>query len=122
MIKKMKRRDFLKIGAAAGTGLMIGGKGIIRAADPPAGQSVEFKVAPIETVRMGLVGVGSRGSHLLKIFLGLEGVEVRALCDIVEEKVARGQSWVEEAGQAKPEGYTKGDYDFKRLCDHDGDR
>ncbi len=45
--------------------------------------------------------------------------EVRALCDIVEEKVARGQSWVKEAGQAKPEGYTKGDYDFKRLCDHD---
>ena len=36
---------------------------------------------------------------MLKVALSIEGVEIPAVCDIVEEKVARAQRLVEDAGQ-----------------------
>ena len=51
--------------------------------------------------------------NLLKI----EGVQLKAICDIVEEKVVRMQKRVVEAGQPKPAAYTRGDTDYKRLCE-----
>ncbi|MCP5115436.1 MAG: Gfo/Idh/MocA family oxidoreductase, partial [bacterium] len=48
-----------------------------------------------------------------------EGVEIPALCDIDESRLARAQDLVQTAGQAKPEGYSRGDTDFLRLCDRD---
>ena len=52
-------------------------------------------------------------AHLLNI----EGVEIRAVCDIVERSVANVQDMVAKAGKPKPDGYTRGDTDFRRLCD-----
>jgi hypothetical protein len=54
-------------------------------------------------VRLGFVAVGGRGVHMLRTALNLKGMEVVAVCDIVEEKVARAQRIVEEAGQEKPQ-------------------
>ncbi len=34
-------------------------------------------------VRLGFVGVGSRGTGMLKVALTLEGVEIPVVCDIV---------------------------------------
>lgn len=54
---------------------------------------------------------------LLRILLDLEGVQVKAVCDIIEDRVARAQQWVQDAGQAKPAGYARGERDFVRLCE-----
>jgi predicted dehydrogenase len=69
-----------------------------------------------ERVRLGLVGCGGRGRSLLRDMLGVDGVEVKAVCDIVPEKVERAQAMVEKAGQARPEGYSKGETDYENLC------
>jgi predicted dehydrogenase len=53
---------------------------------------------------------------MLKVALTIEGVEVPAVCDIVEEKVAKAQRLVEEAGQPKPKGFT-GSEDYKKIAD-----
>ena len=74
------------------------------------------KVPPIDPVRIGFVGVGGMGTNHVGNMLKIEGVEIRAVCDIVESKVARVQDMVVKAGQPKPEGYTRGDTDFQRLC------
>jgi predicted dehydrogenase len=79
--------------------------------------ATDVKSSAMETVRVGLVGVGSRGTWLLELLLGLEGVQVKAVCDIVGERVARAQDKVTAAGQPKPNGYTRGETDFKRLCE-----
>ena len=125
-VKQMKRREFLKVGAAAGLGTVLDKPGWAgRSAEPspgagPSGDTlVEFKVLPIDPVRVGFVGVGGMGSAHVRNFLKIEGVEIRAVCDIVEEKVARIQTWCEEAGRPRPEGYSRGDWDFRRLCDRD---
>ena len=118
----LDRRHFLKMGAAAaGVGSTIAGMGLLGCAKKRGlGEArSQFKVPPMETVRIGFVGVGGMGSHHVRTFLNIEGVEVRAVCDIVESKVKRIQDWVVEAGQPKPDGYSRGEYDFKRMCERD---
>ncbi len=95
-----ERRDVLKFAAVAAS------------ASAAAGQTTDDK-----PFRVGFVGVGGRGRGLLRNLLRLEKVEVPALCDINEENLARAQTMVTEAGQPKPEGYSRGDTDFRRLCD-----
>ncbi|HON91498.1 MAG: Gfo/Idh/MocA family oxidoreductase [Phycisphaerae bacterium] len=99
------RRVFLRLGAAGAAAWAVGGT------------TFASEVRPLETVRVGLVGIGGRGTVLLKILLGLEGVQVKAVCDIIEDRVVRAQGLVTAAGQAKPNGYSRGDTDFQRLCE-----
>ncbi len=124
--KALNRREFLKTGAAAGIAAALGkscvsaGKGkVVRGSAPlPAADTIlEFKVPPIDPVRIGFVGVGGMGSAHVRNFMKIEGVEIKAVCDIVEEKVARIQKWCVEAGRPKPEGYSRGERDFERLCE-----
>jgi predicted dehydrogenase len=67
-------------------------------------------------VRVGFVGVGGMGSVHVQNFLNMDGVVVKAICDIMEDKVARAGKWVEEAGQPSPKGYSRGPRDFERMC------
>ena len=104
MSTQYDRRNFLKLGATLGTGLALGELGISGCASLPKGSPARIKAAPIDTVRVGIVGVGKRGTHLLKILLRLEGVQIAAVCDIIEKKVVKAQWFTEEAGQPKPAG------------------
>ena len=113
------RRDFLKIGAAAGLSAAVAGLGLeaTAAAAPPGEARSQFKTAPIPTVRVGFVGVGGMGSAHVQNYLNIEGVEIKAICDIVPAKVERAQKWVVAAGQPKPAGYSNGPEDFRRMCE-----
>ena len=62
-------------------------------------------VAAEKVVRIGMVGVGNRGTGLLRNFLDLPGVAIPAICDINEANLKRGQGIVEKTGQKFPEGY-----------------
>jgi len=104
------RRSFLKLGAALGTAWAVGRN--CGLADAP-----DVKTPPIDNVRIGLVGIGSRGTHLLSLLLDQERVEVKAVCDIIPERVAKAQDMVTAAQQPQPAGYSRGETDFKRLCD-----
>ncbi len=122
---RLNRRDFLKYGTAAGVGAALSKSGLAGTAETlaagrqaaGAASLIDFKVAPVDPVRIGFVGVGGMGSAHVRNFLKIDGVEIKAVCDIVEEKTARIQTWCVEAGRPKPEAYNKGDWDFKRLCE-----
>ncbi len=94
----MDRRDFL---SAAGAALVPP----LRSADG--------------TVRVGIIGVGNRGTALLRLLISLEEVRIPAVCDIDPARVAAAQASVEKSGRAKPEGYGRDEYDFKRLMSRD---
>jgi predicted dehydrogenase len=70
-------------------------------------------------VRVGIVGVGARGTSLLHILINLKGCKVSALCDIVPEKVERAKKTVKHAGHGEAAGYTKGERDFERMCENE---
>jgi predicted dehydrogenase len=118
-IKTRSRRDFLKVGAAGVGAAMAGLKLVAPSEASPlaAGEArSQFRSKALPVVRIGFVGVGGMGSSHVQNFLRIDGVEVKAVCDVVPEKVERVQKWVVEAGQPKPEGYSAGPHDFERLC------
>jgi predicted dehydrogenase len=73
----------------------------------------------LEKVRIGMVGVGGMGTAHVSNFLKIKGCEIVAVCDIIEDRVVRTQNMAVEAGFPKPEGYSKGEFDFKRMCQRD---
>lgn len=113
------RRDFLKLASAVGAGLAFGATGVGGCAGWLTSSRKVVKAAAINTVRVGFVGVGRMGTNHVRNLLQIEGVVIGAVCDIVEEKVARIQQLVEEAGQARPAGYSRSETDFERMCQRD---
>src|SRR5271165_2750377 len=116
----ISRRDFLVKTAISGAGVVIADRAVnsyLMAATSKAATKTMIGVPfePRERVRLGIIGVGGRGTSLLKDLLSVDGVDVKAICDLVPEKVERAQKMVTDAGQPKPSGFSKGDSDFKNL-------
>lgn len=68
-----------------------------------------------QPVRVGMVGVGGRGTALLRTLADHAGVEVPAVCDIDDNAVARAQKLVAESGRAKPDAFARGPEDYRRM-------
>lgn len=85
----------------------------------PALNAYPYQLQKLDKVRIGMVGVGGMGTSHFSNFLKIEGCEVVAVCDIVESRVERAQKMAVDAGFKKPDGYSKGEYDFKRMCERD---
>jgi predicted dehydrogenase len=118
----LSRRDFVRAGTAAGIGATLipafgRTPGAYGRGPAPQQATPLFTAPPVERVRMGFVGIGGMGSVHLDNYLQLEGVEVKAVCDIVPAKVERAKAKVVQAGQPEPVGYDRGPRDFERLCD-----
>lgn len=66
----------------------------------PAGQSdmVAFAAEPIDTVRVGFIGLGMRGPDAVERFINIPGTKVVALCDIEQERVDSAQQILRRAG------------------------
>ncbi|MBW3545113.1 MAG: twin-arginine translocation signal domain-containing protein, partial [Bacteroidetes bacterium] len=50
-----------------------------------------YAAPKMETVRVGIIGLGMRGPGAVQRLSYLEGVEIKALCDIGQEQVAAAQ-------------------------------
>ena len=115
MNAKKDRRDFLRLGAGLGAAAALGEAR--RAAGGSAAREPESRgVKPIETVRVGFVGVGVKGSEHVANLLRLDGVELKAVCDIREEACAAARQMATAMGKPGPRSYTRGDRDFERMC------
>ncbi len=143
----LDRRELMKLGAAGLGAAVVGTAGLAGAAtDPgeaaapgvglPAGRSAAGRITlqapslgaapqhplaaePIETVRVGYVGVGLQGGGHVRNLLSIPGCRVVALCDIVPAKVERYQQRAVEAGFPEPAGYSDGPWDFVRMCEEE---
>ena len=78
-----------------------------------------FSQENVKTIRLGFIGVGGRGTGLLKVALVIKGVEAPAICDISEPNLTRALDLVEKARGKKPEGYSKGPTDYRRMLARD---
>lgn len=70
-------------------------------------------------LRFGFVGTGDRGSAHLDILLGMDSVEVPAICDINDAYLYRAKRWVTEAGKPEPKLYGKNQTDWMRMLERD---
>ena len=117
--RPFSRRDVLRTATGAAAALSLTRPGTAQAPPPPPGPGGSMMGVAFErrdVVRVGLIGCGSRGPGHVRNLVGIEGVEIKAVCDAVPERVARVQDRVEKAARPRPEGYSKGERDFENLC------
>ena len=98
----LNRRRFLGCSAAASLALSQGNLAEAAAGDAEA-----------RPVRLGVIGVGNRGTALLRALLEVPGTPIVAVCDREPKHRQRGQGIVEKARGLKPEAYD----DPRRVLD-----
>ena len=108
MTRESNRRQFLK--TLGGVGVGLSAARVARAARPPQ---------PMETLRIGLIGVGARGGGHLRRLLLLDGVEVKAVADIDEPMTREHLDYCEAQGHPRPDAYTRGEYDYRRMLERE---
>ncbi len=103
------RRDFVKKGALATAGVAL-------LPNLTFGSALsEAK----ETLNVGLIGVGLRGTNHLKNLLFRKDVKITAICDIDDRRNAIALDMIKEAAQKKPKVFNKGEYDYRNLLELD---
>jgi hypothetical protein len=80
-----------------------------------AGMPFEAK----SNVRMAVLGCGGRGTGVMRNFLGIDNVEVTAVCDLVQDHALKAQSVVERAGRKPPAVYAGTEHEFEKLLKRD---
>jgi len=111
------RRDLLKSGVAATIATTLIGTETVQAA--PAKTMIGVPFEKRDRVRLGVVGVGRRGLSMINDFLGVDNLDIVALCDNVKANAEKGKVMIEKAGRPSPAMYTDGDYAFEKLCQRD---
>lgn len=115
------RRLLLIIASIAVLAGCTGGSAIkVETPSRPAGQEdvVGLATEPIETVRIGIIGVGMRGRGAVYRFNHIPGAEVVALCDVRQECIDAGQQRLAKAGKPAAAEYC-GEDAWKALCERD---
>lgn len=85
----------------------------------PAGQESVLGLAadPIDTVRVGFVGLGMRGSSAVHRFTRVPDSKITALCDIENDRVQKCAEYLENNGLPKAETYGGEEESWKQLCE-----
>ncbi len=67
----------------------------------PEGQTdvIGLTVEPLETVRVGIIGLGMRGPGAVQRFIHIPGVEIVALCDVEEDRTKNANKILVQAGR-----------------------
>ena len=93
---------------------------MIHSAQPPrpAGQTdvIGLTCAPMDTVRIAVIGLGMRGEEAVRRLTYLEGIKIVALCDVRPEFVERSLDFLRLKGFDEAVGYS-GQEDWKRVCE-----
>lgn len=126
---KQKRRDFLKASSLAGLGLVSTGftntqpQNIesTNTTNPEKPFVQKFNMsgyaAPkLETVRIGFVGLGNRGPAAVKRMTKIEGVDIKGLSDIRQEKAEAAKKILEGTSHNPTLYYGKEDA-WKKMCE-----
>ncbi|HJN19003.1 MAG TPA: Gfo/Idh/MocA family oxidoreductase, partial [Armatimonadota bacterium] len=107
MKKELTRREFISTGSAS---LALG----LGASALPL-----LAAAADETVRCGFIGVGGRGTALLKAALRLANVQVTAVCEPDPDNLNRALDRIEDARGKRPNTVGYGPWSYRDLLASD---
>lgn len=87
----------------------------------PAGQSdvLQLTAPPMDTVRVGFIGLGMRGPGAVERFAQIEGTAVKGLCDVEADRVEACQELLEKLGRPRATGYSGSTEAYKEMCERD---
>ncbi len=125
-INKENRRDFLKktgllsLGVA-GVGLS-GCTGSKEKHVQPLRQNQNqifnmhgYAAPRLDVVRVAVIGLGNRGSGTVRRLASIEGVEIKALCDLEADRVNKAAESIKHLGH-KPDFYSGNEEEWKKVC------
>ena len=115
--KEINRREFIRVAGAAGIGLAAGLNATAKPTEKQSTQIEGFAAPKLDTVRAAFIGVGARGSGHVAQMLMIDGVEIKAICDIHEPTARASAKRCTDAGRPQPALYTNGPDDFKNMLD-----
>jgi predicted dehydrogenase len=119
--KGISRRSFLQASAFASAGAVAAGNLSAQqaAVTSGSGQAQTMLGVPFkkhDKVRLGIIGLGERGTGHVRDFLAIPDVEITAICDIVPDAVEKARQRIVAAGKKEPAIYGKNEDDWKNLC------
>lgn len=74
-----------------------------------------YAAPKLETVRIGMIGLGMRGSDAVERLSYIDGLEITALCDKYPDRVAKSQKTLEKMKRTKAKEFS-GEEGWKALC------
>lgn len=123
-----KRRDFLKLTGLTGLGLMsssLTGCATLGANTKPYGGAHKqrfnmsgYAAPKIETVRVGIIGLGMRGPGAVNRISHIDGVEIKGLSDLIPDRVDSAKKSL-NSSRHNPTSYSGSEDAWKALCDRD---
>lgn len=73
----------------------------------------------IDTVRVGFIGLGARGTGAVRRFTYVSGAKIVALSDLHSDRVEKSQALLEKANLPAAFNYSGEEDSWKELCDRD---
>ena len=113
----MQRRNFLKAAALAGLAAQAGCRSLSRFPMRKGPCMAGFRAPALEKVRVGLLGVGHRGSGAAARLSSVPGVEITAIGDLYEDRVAKQVKALTEKGRPAPKGFFGSNDCWRSLCE-----
>ena len=131
---KSNRRNFLKTTAAAGAGALAGGIISGCKSKEPASNMPEvieavrkshvktfnmsgYAAPPIPVVRVGVIGLGSRGTGAVQRLSYIDGLEIKALGDLRQVAVEASQNYLASIGRPKALEFYGDENAWKKLAE-----
>ena len=95
------------------------GRIVLETPKRPAGQqsALAMTAEPLDTVRVGFVGLGMRGSDAVIRYTYIDGVCITALCDLLPERTEASKNALLERGWPEPALYS-GEEGWRELCEN----
>jgi predicted dehydrogenase len=124
------RRKFLR-NVTLGTGAIVSGlpsfatviadesdRSLLKKLKPLSGvfNMCGYAAPKMDTVRVGIIGLGQRGPGAVDRLSFIEGVEIKALCDQYPDRVQAAQKILEKKGLPKATEYSGSKEVWKELC------
>ena len=112
---------FLLVGCNSNTKYrMVDGTIVYDVPKRAAGQQdmIAFAAEPMESVRVGFIGLGMRGPGAVRRWCQIDGTEIIALCDINQQGIDKSQKYLTNAGRNKAVEYL-GEESWRELCERE---
>lgn len=121
MVDVTRRSLMGAIGAAAASGAVAApGAARGKASKPAAaGSMFTYAATRMDRVRCGIIGAGERGTPMSRLLAEIDGVEIKAVCDIDEFMLDRTLARVTKLTGSTPARYTGDKYAYRKLLDRD---